>query len=173
MTLASVLVTDTNIWIDLANGGILAEVFQLPYEFSTTDIALEEKIHPGWRTLLNLGLLTYGLEPEIILELVTLRQAHRQLSIVDLAAFLVAKSLGAQLKTGDGHLKKLAEKHGVSVHGVIWLLDEMVSHHILTTTQGAHSLVKMLNQGARLPDMECKKRFDSWSQNRNGSQTST
>jgi hypothetical protein len=56
MALPSVLVTDTNIWIDLENGGILAEVFHLPYQFLTPDFAIPELIHPRWQTLQALGL---------------------------------------------------------------------------------------------------------------------
>ena len=39
-----VLVTDTNIWIDLDNGGILEDVFRLPYDFLIPDIATRELI---------------------------------------------------------------------------------------------------------------------------------
>lgn len=35
-----VLVTDTNIWIDLENGGIIVELFRLPYQFVIPDFAI-------------------------------------------------------------------------------------------------------------------------------------
>jgi hypothetical protein len=44
MTSPSVLITDTNIWIDLENGGILAEVFGLPYQFLKPDFAIRELV---------------------------------------------------------------------------------------------------------------------------------
>lgn len=160
MTLPSVLVADTNIWIDLENGEILADVFRLPYQFFTTDFVVEEFIRPGWVTLQDLGLQTYSLEPEYILELIRLRQIHRQLSAVDLAALLLARALDASLVTGDRRLNELAKAQGVPVHGVLWILDEMVIHHVLTATQAAIALREMLDQGARLPDGECQKRFD-------------
>lgn len=163
MTLPSVLVADTNIWIDLENGEILADVFRLPYQFFTTDFVVEEFIRPGWATLQYLGLQTYSLEPEYILELIRLRQIHRQLSAVDLAALLLARALDASLVTGDRRLNELAKAQGVPVHGVLWILDEMVIHHVLTATQAAIALREMLDQGARLPDGECQKRFDRWS----------
>ena len=47
MTSQSLRVTDTNIWIDLENGGILAEVFRLPYRFLTPDFAIPELRRPG------------------------------------------------------------------------------------------------------------------------------
>lgn len=160
MTLPSVLVTDANIWIDFENGKILADVFRLPYQFFTTDFAVEEFIHPGWATLQDLGLQTHGLDPEYMLELVRLRPNHRQLSAVDLAALLLAKELDASLVTGDRRLNELAKVQGVTVHGVLWILDEIVIHQVLTATQSAIALRKMLDQGARLPDIECQKRFD-------------
>ena len=163
MTLPSVLVTDTNIWIDLENGKILADVFRLPYQFFTTDFAVEEFIHPKWATLQDLGLQTHGLEPEYVLELVRLRQIHRQLSAIDLAALLLARALDASLVTGDRRLNELAKVQGVPVHGVLWILDEMVILHVLTENQAAIALREMLDQGARLPDGECQKRFDRWS----------
>lgn len=163
MTLPSVLVTDTNIWIDLENGKILADVFHLPYQFFTTDFAVEEYIRPGWSRLQELGLAIHGLEPEYLLELVRLRQLHHQLSAIDLAALLLARALGASLVTGDRRLNEIAKAQGVPVHGVLWILDEMVIHHVLTENQAAISLREMLYQGARLPDGECQKRLDHWS----------
>jgi len=163
MTLPSVLVTDTNIWIDLENGKILADVFRLPYQFFTTDFAVEEFIDPKWATLQDLGLQTHELEPEYMPELVQLRQIHHQLSVIDLAALLLARALDASLVTGDRRLNELAKVQGVPVHGVLWILDEMVILHVLTENQAAIALREMLDQGARLPDGECQKRFDRWS----------
>ena len=163
MTLPSVLVTDTNIWIDLENGKILADAFRLPYQFFTTDFAVEEFIRLGWARLHDLGLQTHGLEPEYMFELDRLKQIHRQLSTIDLAALLLARALDASLVTGDRRLNELAKAKGVPVHGVLWILDEMVIHYVLTENQAAIALRKMLDQGARLPNSECQKRFDRWS----------
>jgi predicted nucleic acid-binding protein len=163
MTMPSILVTDTNIWIDLENGEILTDIFRLPYQFITTDFAVGEFISPEWKTLLSLGLKTYPLEGEKILELLVLRQTYQQLSVVDLAALLLAKTMGVMLLTGDRNLNNLARTQGVSVHGVLWVLDEMMFHQILTNIQAAETLRKMLAQGARLPQVECQNRLDRWS----------
>ncbi len=163
MTLPSVLVTDTNIWIDLENGRILVDVFRLPYQFFITDFAIEEFIHPNWTTLQNLGLQAHDLEPKYMLELYRLSQVYRKLSAIDLAALLLARALDAILVTGDRRLNELAKAQGVPVHGVLWVLDEMVLHRVLTQNQATIALRKMLNQGARLPDNESQKRFTRWS----------
>jgi hypothetical protein len=51
----------------------------------------------------------------------------------------------------------------MSVHGVLWLLDEMVHYQAITPGQAANALGRMLNQGARLPVDECHKRLVRWS----------
>lgn len=162
MTLPSILVTDTNIWIDLENGEILPDVFRLPYQFFTTDFAAQEFIFPSWNTLVKLGLQTHDLEPESIIQLIQLKQVHHQLSTIDLASLLLAKVLGASLITGDRRLSELAKTQGLSVHGVLWLLDELLMHQVLSKTQAARALRKILDRGARLPNIECQKRFESW-----------
>jgi uncharacterized protein YacL len=162
--LQSVLVTDTNIWIDLENGDILTEVFRLPYWFLIPDFAIPELIHPRWETLEVSGLEAHELIAEQVVELVRLRQTYRNLSIIDLAAFLLAKTLDAILLTGDWRLNELANANGLSVHGVIWLLDEMVYFQALMPGQAAVALGRMLDQGARLPAEECSNRLTSWSE---------
>ncbi len=162
MASPSVLVTDTNIWIDLENGGILAEVFGLPYQFLTPDFAIRELIRPKWQMLQALGLQSQELEPALIQELAHLRAENRALSVTDLAAFLLARSLGATLVTGDRHLGDLAARNGISVHGVLWLLDEMIRFRTITPEKAAVALNQMLDQGARLPHDECRKRLASW-----------
>ncbi|NJD60917.1 MAG: type II toxin-antitoxin system VapC family toxin [Anaerolineae bacterium] len=163
MTLQSVLVTDTNIWVDLENGGVLVEVFQLPYQFLIPDFAISELLHPRWETLEVLGLRAHELPGEEVIELFQLRQVHKNLSIIDMSAYLLAKMLDATLLTGDWHISELAIASGLSVHGVLWLLDEMVHFKALTPTQAVTALKRMLKLGARLPAEECNIRLTRWS----------
>lgn len=164
MALQSVLVTDTNIWIDLENGGILVEVFRLPFRFLIPDFAITELIRPRWETLKALGLEAHELIPEQVIELAQLRQTYRNLSIINLAALILARMLDATLLTGDWRLIELANANDLSVHGALWLLDEMVRFQALTQGQAAIALRRMLDQGARLPAEECKTRLSSWSE---------
>lgn len=163
MTSQSVLITDTNIWIDLDNGSILVDVFNLPYNFLIPDFAIRELIKPPWKTLKTIGLASQELMPDQVIELAQLRLIHRNLSVIDLASFLLAKSLGATLLTGDSRLFELANTNGLSVHGVLWLLDKIVLLRVLTPEQSSLALQKMLEAGARLPQDECHKRLSDWS----------
>ena len=163
MTSQSVLITDTNIWIDLDNGAILVDVFRLPYHFSTPDVATSELIRPRWETLQALGLVLQELTSDQVVELVQLRYSHRNLSAIDLASFLLAKSLHATLLTGDSRLYELAISNDIPVHGILWLLDEMVRLRILAHKQAADALQKMIEMGARLPRDKARKRIVDWS----------
>jgi hypothetical protein len=162
MSLPSILVTDTNIWIDLDNGRILAEVFRLPYQFIIPDFAITEIQRPNWEKLLALGLTAHVLDATAMIELSRLRQSHHAISVVDLAAFLLARALNSTLVTGDKHLDVLARTNGIPVHGILWLLDEMVRYEVLPQLQAVNALNLMLEQGARLPWDECQMRFESW-----------
>lgn len=164
MASQSVLVSDTNIWIDLENGGILVEVFQLPYRFLIPSFAMTELFRPSWETLIVLGLEVHELEAEQVLELVQKTQEYRSLSIIDLSALLLAKSLDVTLLTGESQLTKLANIYRLPVHGVLWLLDEMVRFKVLTPNKAANALRRMLDHGARLPKEESNKRLAHWSE---------
>ena len=83
---------------------------------------------------------------------------------MDLSALLLAKSLRASLVTGDRRLRVLALSQGLSVHGVLWILDEMVVNQVVTTSQATEALRRMIAQGARLPAGECLRRLERWGQ---------
>jgi hypothetical protein len=162
MTPLLVLVTDTNIWVDLENGKLLTDVFHLPYKFLIPDFAVLELIQPNWEVLHTLGLETFELAAQDISMLSELRQKHNNLSMIDLAAYLTAKKVNAILLTGDKRLLELAKANGLSVHGVLWLLDELVHYQTIAPKQAAVALERIRDSGARLPAEECTKRLASW-----------
>ena len=137
--------------------------FRLPYQFLIPDFAIPELTRPRWETLEVLGLRAHELPAEEVIELFQMRQYYTNLSIIDLAAFLLAKMLDATLVTGDRRLNELAITNGISVHGGLWLLDEMVHFKALTPGEAATALKRMLDSGARLPAEECSKRLARWS----------
>lgn len=160
--LPSLLVTDTNIWIDIDNGGFLFEVFQLPYKLISPDIAVAELKHPGWQSLKEFGLEFVELEPKLVLELIQLQGVYTRLSLIDLASYLIARELKAMLVTGDNHLKQMATQNGIIVHGIFWILEEMIRLEILAPKTAGEALRKIIEQGARLPAEECNKRLELW-----------
>jgi len=156
------LVTDTNIWIDLKNGKVLALIFELPCKFITTDFAADELFPTFWASLESLGVEAYGLSPAQITDIYWLNQSHPPVSITDLSCLVLARDLSAILLSGDKPLRKLAEMKAIKVHGVLWLLDTLLDHQIISQSQAFLALNRMLAHNARLPNKPCNKRLKKW-----------
>jgi predicted nucleic acid-binding protein len=152
-------VTDTNIWIDLENGEVLELIFELPYQFITTDFAADELDATLWASLEALGVEAYGLSSEQIKDIYLLIQSHHTVSTTDLSTLVLARDLPAILLSGDNPLRKLAEEQAIEVHGVLWVLDALVAQQLITPGQACHSLKNMLARNARLPKVPCNKRL--------------
>lgn len=164
MTVQYVLVTDTNIWIDLQNGSLIEHVFDLPYRFVAPDLARLELRSVSWDHLASAGLVFMELSPDLISELVRIRGDFPGLSVIDLAAFVLAKDLQATLVSGDRQLTELAKAAEISTHGVLWLLDQIVNLEMIGPVAGALSLRTMIESGARLPREEIRLRLSVWEQ---------
>jgi len=158
----SLCVVDANILIDLHIGGLLREVFALPLRLVAPDVIIAELDEPDGKGLMAYGLGSETLPGEQVLEVVALRARHRQVSANDLFALVLARALKATLLTGDGHLRKVAEQEGVEVHGTLWVLDEMVRLGVVAPAGAAEALERMLAQGRRLPEVECRRRLREW-----------
>lgn len=109
-----------------------------------------------------MGLEFIELQPRLVLELSQLLGTYPYLSTIDLASYLLARELNGVLLTGDRHLQQLATQNGVTTHGSIWILDEMILLEILTPKTAGEALRKIIELGARLPAEECKKRLELW-----------
>jgi predicted nucleic acid-binding protein len=160
------LVTDTNIWIDLENGEVLELIFELPYKFITTDFAVDEMLPTFWAFLESLGVEAYGLSPAQITDIYWLNQSHPPVSTTDLSCLVLARDLSAILLSGDKPLRELAEMKGIKVHGVLWLLDSLLDHQIISQSEACLALNRMLERNARLPKKPCNKRLRKWGSER-------
>lgn len=157
-----ILVSDTNIWIDLHRSCLLETVFKLPHQFVTTDFVWRELRKPPGQQLTDLGLAIEALNSSETLELFNLRQVLNNSSLADVSCYFVARERGWTLLTNDGALRKSGRKAALDVRGVLWLLDEMERHQILSHTKLVKALESMRKAGSRLPDEECQKRLARW-----------
>ncbi|MCH8543882.1 MAG: hypothetical protein LAT61_09965 [Alcanivorax sp.] len=157
-----ILVSDTNIWIDLHRANILSAAFQLPYEFVVTDFVYRELRAPQPNSLIELGLRVESLGADSIIELTHLRVELGNTSLADLSCFHLAASNKWTLLTGDKAVRAACQIHGVEVRGVIWILDQLFAEKVLDGEDLAIALQTMLDRGARLPQAECDKRLRLW-----------
>lgn len=157
-----ILISDTNIWIDFRHADLLDALFLLPYSFSSTDFVLEELHDEVRETIRSRGLIVEELNASDVLQLFGLMAEHNNSSLPDVSCYYVARAKGHSLLTGDGQLRKRAETDGITVHGALWLLDELVVHGVVTPVRASDALQAMMRNKARLPRAECERRLAEW-----------
>ncbi len=91
-----------------------------------------------------------------------IKYKKKKISPIDLSAMVLAKDLGVLLLTGDGNLREAALEEGIQIHGLLWLVNEMVERNALEPQEAIGALQKMLNKGARLPSRECEEYIRRW-----------
>lgn len=157
-----IYISDTNIWSHFRHGGLLEELFALPFVFASTDFVLNELPDGESEQLQALGLVVETLEGEAVTALFELTVQHNNSALADVSCYYVAKEKGLPLLTGDGQLRKQAAKDGVEVRGALWLLDQLIEHQVIASNHAAAALQAMLDAWARLPQAECERRFGDW-----------
>lgn len=157
-----IYISDTNIWIDFRNAGLLDALFSLPFKLCCTDFVLDELHNFDTGHLLHMGLMVEAFDEAGTGRLFGLMSAHNNSSLADVSCYQLAKDTSRPLLTGDGQLRRQAIKDGLDVHGALWLLDQLVDHGVAPPAAAATGLQRMLDAGARLPSADCERRLTTW-----------
>lgn len=166
-----VIVNDTNIFIDLQSVGLLGAMCELPFEIHTLDLVVAELTDPTQRAdvveyVSRQKIKVHSLSSsELVAVAVEHSSAPGNLSFQDVAVCQYARSGAYKLLTGDRQLRNYAEKQRVEVHGIIFLIDEMVAENIITPQLGASKLKELLAVNVRLPKSEISVRIERWEKN--------
>lgn len=148
----TILVGDTNIWLDLREGGLLEGAFSLPVTYAVPDLLFEDELADfEGPDLVRLGLAVKSLTEAEIQLLEELAQTFSRPSRYDLAALALALSHRWILLSGDAGLRQAAGQKGCEVHGTLWLMRMMVKHRILSQGELETTLETMRRAGRRLP----------------------
>jgi predicted nucleic acid-binding protein len=157
-----IFISDTNIWIDFRNAGLLEQMFRLPFTLCCTDFVMHELADFPHQELLDRGLSVESFDESGVIRLFELKVEHNNSSLADVSCYLLAQETGRPLLTGDGKLRRQAQRDGLEVNGALWLLDLMVEHQVIEKSDAANALAHMLEHGARLPTAECESRLSRW-----------
>lgn len=171
MTMEKIVVSDTNIFIDLVKLELLGDFFSLPWDIHTTDFVISELEVPEQKAAVTAFIkrkkLTVGkLDAEevgIIVE--RSEETGGKISITDFSVCHYAQKNNYTLLTGDMNLRKVAIKENISVHGILFLFDEFVKHAILPPEFAADTLKKLKEINTRLPLDEVNSRINKWENN--------
>lgn len=152
-----IVVSDSSCLIDLRKASLLGAFLRLPYEVLIPNTLFDDELLKFTiaekRSLVRNGLKVVDVPaPGVRRAQDVIRRAPR-LSTNDGFAFAVAESHeGCILVTGDALLRSVATDHGIEVHGVLWVLEELHRHKIVAPGALASAL-RLFEQDAtvRLP----------------------
>ncbi len=145
------IVTDASVWIDLHDGGLVAQMFGMDFELIAPDVVIAEIEEPSGSELVARGLASKELSAVQIVEAQQLRSQNTSLSMPDAFACVLARASGTILLTGDRRLRAVAEHLGIRVHGTLWLVHRMVRARVLSPQWAVKALELMRAAGSRFP----------------------
>jgi predicted nucleic acid-binding protein len=157
---------DANILIDLVNMGLFDHCLSLHYQFTTTNIILDELYEHQVRLIqphINSGKFTIiQIDADSLINIQIATLEDTRLSEQDWSALYYAKQLDAILLTGDKRMRSLAKAKDVMVCGVLWILDQLVETSKLTQQEACVFLHQLISKNKRLPADECEQRMKLW-----------
>lgn len=158
-----IVISDTNIFIDLWNIGLLERFCELPISIHTTEFIIGELKTKGVKD----AVLQLFKEAKIIVktfknteyaEIISLQD--KNLSFQDCTVLYYALSGDYKILTGDRNLRAIAERHGLQVSGTIYVIDELLQNGILTKEEYVAKLKALMESNHRLPIREIMKRIE-------------
>jgi rRNA-processing protein FCF1 len=163
-----VAVNDTNILIDLYNIGLLEVFFNSGLNLHTTDFVLEEITNVEQSTLIKsliarkkLYVKEFSVEELLEISVFKNKQSSN-VSITDCSVWKYAEKNNFVLLTGDGTLRRDAQRSGVKVRGILFVFDFLVEHQIITRQCALDKLKELMKGNVRLPKTECERRISLW-----------
>ena len=126
-----IVVSDSSCLIDLRKAALLESFLKLPYEFLIPNTLFDDELlkftAAQKKALIRGGLKVVDVPGDGVLRAQAIVQSAPRLSVHDGFAFVLAESHpGSILLSGDEALRTLATTHNVEVHGVLWVIDELL-----------------------------------------------
>lgn len=130
-----IVINDTSCLVDLRKGELIEPMLALPFRFQVTfNVRVSELLDFGdaeWERLEGLGLETIDVPGNHVLEAGNVMARHRKLSFEDSLNFVVARANRLSiLLTGDRALRTVAETNGVEVHGILWVVEQLLERRL-------------------------------------------
>lgn len=160
-----IVISDTNILIDLYEVNLLRSLFSLEVEIHTLDLVLVEIKNASLKEelddLIHEGVLLVNRVTEELMPGV-LDLMSGNLSITDCAVWYFAKQNDWSLLSRDKRLRAKAKADGVIVRSVFYILDELLIAKRIDSSYAADKLDFLYKRNPRLPSEEVAKRLHDW-----------
>lgn len=162
-----VVVSDANIIIDLLQVDLFEAFLELDWEKHVSSFAVNEVQEDNSNQLLD-GISSGRLSkpqfsPEELIEIQRLKEDYPPLSLADCSCLHLAENLSAILLTGERKLRSIAtHPYHLEVHGVLWVLEQMIEHQMITYQEAHTKLTFLMQRNNRLPRNECQRLLRRW-----------
>lgn len=159
----TIVVNDTNIFIDLCKINLLNEFFALPLQIHTTDFVIGELVEKDQRDSVLAfykaqKLFIKSHSAKEVAEIAAFQaECKNNVSIADCSVWLYSKQNQFLLITGDNKLRKSAIASGTAVSGILYIFNQLVEHAIISPQQCIDKLNELSDQNIRLPRKEIEK----------------
>ena len=163
-----IVVSDTNIFLDLISIDLLDRFFELPFKVYTTDFIINEITIPEQKEKIDFhtdckDIEVVSFNPNDFMEISDLQvNSQTNVSIRDCSVWYYAKKTDSLMLTGDAKLRRVAENDNVKVSGILFIFDNFVEFNVISVINAAKKLEQLQEINPRLPKGECEKRIKLW-----------
>lgn len=157
------VVTDTNVFIDVMNMDALEAFFALGLEMYTTDFVLAELANDQKALLepyITKGCLAVSRLDERALERIVTMQTTVRIGFTDRTVVQLALDLKAVVLSGDGDLWKECKARRLKVHGSIWVMEQIWASNSLSPGACIAKLEALERSNERLPKAAIRELSD-------------
>lgn len=162
------IISDTNIFIDLFNTNLLKEFFNLPYKIKTSVLVFSELKEDKQLLAIKPFIDSQKLQVDNLsknsfntcytMKLIT----PGDLSIADCSVWLMAKTENGKLITNDKNLRKAATKDNVDVRGLFYIFDEMLKNKLITFEKAIEVTDFLIKNNNRFPLKIAETKMEEW-----------
>ena len=156
-------INDANILIDIVKLDIVDAFLTLDFELYTTDFVFNELETLQQNQLVSKKLNIIATEEiEDFDAIIKLKEEHNGLSFEDCSVWYYAKKLNGVLITGDNKLRKKVSQSGITVKGIIFIIEEIKKQNKRTISECINLLMLLKTINNRLPINEIEIRISQW-----------
>lgn len=153
------LVSDANIFIDMAAGELLGCMFGLKDEFIVPKALYLDELRRHHSELPGLGLRLLEASKDYVEEAFRLGITYNHLGVMDTFVLALAKQERCPLLTGDAKLREAAEQECIETRGTLWVVGRLLTEGLLNVKDAGAAYEKMKNGGRRLPWLEVDRQL--------------
>ena len=155
------LISDANIFIDLDKTGLLKHFASLGFTITTSDFVYAE-LNARQKSIVDtLDITIYEMDGVELIDFYSEFSALKlkKLSYQDYSIFYYAQKHEGEVLSNDLRLRKYAAKRSISVKGLFYILDEMVSQGCVSNSMMVKKLILLKEINKRLPIKEIDDRI--------------